>query len=314
MAAPQRLLPLSPLGMIDATLQLYRRRVCVYMADMAPVVVVMLVALAWVSGDLPNFLFGQFYWPFGLVHLSQLIYASGGALRPDDQRLAFQQLVAFWLVQSMLAALLLPRIARDFGAALRWPQSGGIAAMLRVAPGVLVLLPIALLAGLVSVALTLVNLWVAVLALPSRSTMLAALALDTLLPPLLLLLPLALLARFAVLPQLILLEELGPRAALARCLSLTRGAGVRMLLTLLLLCLICGLLAGLPLLLPNLALLLPSGRWSGWLPWLGLLLSNCVQTLLAPLPLLATTLLYVDLRVRDGQVAPFPETIQNEQP
>ncbi|HEU4322769.1 MAG TPA: tetratricopeptide repeat protein [Roseiflexaceae bacterium] len=298
MAAGPRLLPLSPLGTIDTALHLYRRHARAYLPYIASIVLLALLMTIWIGGDLADSLFGRFPWPFGLLHLSRLIYTPSWALRPEGLRLIAQELLVFWLVQSMVAAVLLSRIARDHVGVVRWPDSPGSGAMLRVAPGVLMLLPVGLLGGLVAAALTRVGLGFVVLAPPHAPALLGVLALDTLLPLLLALVLVALLARFAILPQLILLEELEPRAALARCLHLTRGAYGRIVLSLLLLSLLGGLLAGLPLLLPNLALLIPLGRWSAWLPQAGLLLSNCVQTLLVPLPLLATTVLYVDLRVR----------------
>ncbi len=298
MAAGPPLLPLSPLGTIDAALHLYRRNARAYLADMTPALLLALVALVWIGGDPTGFLSGRLPWPFGLLHLSRLIYAPSWALRPETLRLIFQELLGFWLVQSMVAALLLPRIARDHAGGLRWPGRQGLGATLQVAPGVLMLLPSALLSGLLATALVRVNPGFVVLVSSHSPSLLSALALNTLLPPLVSLLPLALLARFAILPQLILLEGLGPRAALARCLDLTRGAYGRVFLSLLLLSLLGGLLAGLPLMLPGLVVLFHLEGWGGWLLAVGLVLSNCAQTLLAPLPLLATTVLYIDLRVR----------------
>src|SRR5689334_2701809 len=99
MTAPPRLTPLSPLGILDTATRLYRRNLRVYLRELLPLILTIGLAFLVIAGQSGMLLVGQWYWPFGLTHVAQLIYASGGAL-PADTRTVTQELAAFWVLQS----------------------------------------------------------------------------------------------------------------------------------------------------------------------------------------------------------------------
>lgn len=298
MTAPSRLTPLSPLGILDTATRLYRRNLRAYLRELRSLILTIGLAFLVIGSSSGMLLLGQWYWPFGLTHVAQLIYASGGALLPADLRTVTQELAAFWVLQAFGTALLLRPVVNSYIGPVAWAGEPGPDTTARLALALLALLPLALLGSTVAVALTLVSVWLDILGAPGGLDTLGALARNTFLPLLALAAAVAALARLAVAPQIVLLERLPLRAALRRSWRLTRGAYLRVLATLLLLALLSGLLVGLPLLLSSMARWLADDSLADWLPWLGLLLSQVLQTLLLPLPVVALTVLYIDLRVR----------------
>jgi tetratricopeptide (TPR) repeat protein len=296
MTAPP-LRPLSPLGIIDTATRLCRRNLRAYLRELLPLILTIGLAFLVIAGQSGMLLVGQWYWPFGLTHLARLIYASGGA-PPADLRTAAQELAAFWVLQSLGTALLLRPVVTSYIGPVAWGRQTGPDTTARLALALLALLPLGLLSSVVAVALTLANTWLDLLSGSGPRPELGPLLLGTLRPLLALAAAVAALARLAVAPQIVLLEGLPLKAALRRSWRLTGGFSLRVLATLLLLALLTGLLVGLPLLLSSMSHWLPNDALADRLPWLGLLLSQVVQTLLLPLPVVALTVLYIDLRVR----------------